>query len=133
MVKILNLIFSEEIPISLEEQSEIDRRIESFKLFFYKKLPVLEWQPSDKREELVKNFLDEIKALFKENAFATPVENHPKDPLERKMWEISDQYYERIAKVIGPQAERYGFYEDSFWKKFGSDLSSISPTKGMII
>jgi hypothetical protein len=133
MVKILSLIFSKEIPISLEEQAEIDRRVELFKQLFYKKLSVLEQQPSGEREELAKNFLDEIKTFFKENTFAMPVEDHPKDPQERKMWEISDQYHERIAKVIRPQAERYGFYEDSFWKKFGRDLSSISPTKGMII
>ena len=112
---------------------EIDRRIESFKLFFYKKLSVLEQQPPGEREEFVKNFLNETKTLFEKNAFTTSVENCPKDPQKRKMREISDQYYEKIAGVIRPQAERYKFYEDPFWKKFGNDLFHAGPTKPMNI
>ena len=127
------MIFSKEVPISLEEQMEIDRRIKSFKLFFYEKLSVLEQQSSGEREEFVKNFLDETKTLFEKNAFTMPVENFPKNSQGRKMWKISDRYFERIAEVIRSQAERYKFYEDPFWKKFGSDLFHAGPTKGMNI
>ena len=59
------MIFSREIPISLGEQAEIDREVKLFESFFYKGLFVLEQQPSDKRKEAAKNFLDEIKTLFK--------------------------------------------------------------------
>ena len=133
MVKILDRIFSKEVPVSLEEQTEIDRRVELFKLFFYEKLSVLEQQPPGKRDKLVKSFFDEIEIFLEKNAFAVPVENYPKNSLERKMWKISDKYYEKIAEVIKPQAERYRFYEDSFWKKFGNDLFFVSPTRGVII
>lgn len=133
MRTIWNMIFSKEIPISLGEQIEIDRRVKLFKSFFYKGLFALEQQSLDKREESAKNFLDEIRAFFKKNAFPKPTENHPKDPKRRKMWKISDQYYEEIAETIKLQAERYEFSDDPFWKEFGSDLFFKRPQKGIIM
>ena len=133
MVRIWDMIFSREIPISLEEQMEIDRRVKLFKTFFYKKLFALEQQPSDKRKEEARKFLDEMGALLKKNAFPKLTENHPKDPQERKKWTIKDQYLERIAETVRSQAERYEFSDDPFLKEFGNNLFFRGPRKGIII
>ncbi len=133
MSRIWNIIFSKEVSISLGGQMEIGRRVNLFKSFFYKGLFALEQQPPDRREEAVEIFLDEVKALFKKNAPLKPTESHPKNPQEKTMWMISDQYYERITETIRSQAERYKFSDDPFWKKFGDDLFWVEPSKGIIM